>query len=69
MRRRDAKAEYVGNFGVDWSDGRLILGQSQILLAAGDGLDATSDEAYYLFLRPDRRFSYLFAIIIVSSAS
>ena len=65
MRRRDAKAKYVGDSGVDWRDGRLVLGESLILSAAGDGLDAAPDEAHYLFLRPDRSFSYLFTANII----
>lgn len=60
MRGRDSEAEYVGDFGVERRHGdgaRLILACSVVLLAAGDGLDAASDQSYYLALR----LCYLFA--------
>lgn len=49
MGRGDAKAEDVGQFGVDWV---AVLGVAVGLLgAAGDGFDAAADKAHDLARR------------------
>lgn len=49
VRGGDAEAKYVGDFGEDRRHGEpgLVLARSMVLLAACDGLDAASDQAYY----------------------
>lgn len=59
MGGEDAEAEDVGEHGVDWGAVVVLSGAVRVFGAAGNGLDAASDEAHDLSRRPTRRFRNL----------